>query len=72
LESVIFSNSAFLLDLCRNKSNITESQTHFNNDVNSSNRNLEHELEKCQLVIEQQAKEIGYLKDIIALLQKQA
>ncbi len=50
--------------------NIAESQNHFNNYINSSNKNLEHELEKSQLIIEQQAKEITYLKEIIGLMKK--
>jgi len=38
----------------------------------ATHRRKAGKLEKCQLMIEQQAKEIGYLKEMIALLQKQA
>jgi hypothetical protein len=31
---------------------------------------LEHELEKARLLLEQQEKEIAYLKDIISLMKK--
>jgi transcriptional regulator with XRE-family HTH domain len=49
--------------------NIASDECNFTNCFNSSNKNLEHELEKCQLIIEQQAKEIGYLKEMIELLK---
>jgi transcriptional regulator with XRE-family HTH domain len=45
---------------------------HFNiGDSNSENIQLKAELEKSQLLIEQQAKEITYLKEINALLKKE-
>jgi transcriptional regulator with XRE-family HTH domain len=48
--------------------NIASSECHFNNYAATS-KSCEHELEKCQLIIEQQAKEIGYLKEMIELLK---
>jgi len=50
--------------------NIAESQTQFNNYVNSTTKNNEHELEKANLIIEQQSKEIAYLKEIIELMKR--
>jgi hypothetical protein len=35
-------------------------------------RELEHELEKARLIIEQQNKEIKYLKEIIELMKTQS
>jgi hypothetical protein len=35
-------------------------------------RELEHELEKARLIIEQQDKEIKYLKEIIELMKTQS
>jgi len=56
------------------KLSIHHSQTSSNGNqsVNFSGTtsNLEHELEKAQLVIEQKDKEIGYLKEIVELLKK--
>ena len=50
--------------------NIFSSECNFTNCCNSSSKGLEYELEKCQLIIEQQNKEITYLKEIIHLMNK--
>ncbi len=50
--------------------NILSEECSFSNCFNSSNKNLEYELEKSQLIVEQQAKEIAYLKEIIELMKK--
>ncbi|MEN9460021.1 MAG: hypothetical protein RIS84_41, partial [Pseudomonadota bacterium] len=39
-------------------------------NVTKSEKEFEHEIEKLHLIIEQQAKEINYLKEIIELMKK--
>ncbi len=44
--------------------------SHYQNISNSSNKDLQNIIEKQNIIIEQQAKEILYLKEIIELLKK--
>ncbi len=39
-------------------------------NVTKSGKEFEHEIEKLHLIVEQQAKEINYLKEIIELMKK--
>lgn len=56
--------------------NLAENCTHTNLHLSKctvvlSETQCVHELEKAQLIIEQQAKEIEYLREIIALMKKE-
>lgn len=50
--------------------NLASNQSHFSNYINPINNQIEHEIDKLHLIVEQKEKEIIYLKEIIELLKQ--